>query len=144
MRTGPRHALGTSRKQENESFVEGGYYLTCLEMQVHPLLCRTTKSNASRFNQLKVGQRVIGTFLERIGAVDSAKCWWCGDPEQFSHVYAQYTVGFPGKIQGGVYKQKGHTHRRKNMRGTYTWRNINIEMIKLRMGPTYGDVMCRI
>ena len=54
----------------------------CLKTQIHPLLDKAKKLYASRFYQLKAGHGAIGTFLERIGAVESAECWWCGDGEQ--------------------------------------------------------------
>lgn len=47
-----------------------------------PVLGKAKKLYASRFYQLKTGHGAIGTFLERIGVVESAECWWCGDKEQ--------------------------------------------------------------
>lgn len=59
-----------------------GFYIPCLKTQIHSLLGKTKKLYASRFYQLKTGHGVIGTFLERIGKVESAECWWCGKAEQ--------------------------------------------------------------
>ncbi len=67
-----------------------GLYIPCLKTQIHPLLGKTKKLYASRFYQLKTGHGAIGTFLERIGAVGSAECWWCGDGEQsVIHLYTK-------------------------------------------------------
>ena len=66
-----------------------GFYIPCLKPQIHPLLGKTRKSYASRFYQLKTGHGAIGTFLERIGVVESAECWWCGNGEQsVLHLYS--------------------------------------------------------
>ena len=66
-----------------------GFYIPCINPQIHPLLGKAKKSCASRFYQLKTGHgAIIGTFLERIGAAESAECWWCGDREQsVLHLY---------------------------------------------------------
>ena len=67
-----------------------GLYIPCLKTQIHPLLGKTKKLYASRFYQLKTGHGAMGTFLERIGAVGSAECWWCGDGEQsVIHLYTK-------------------------------------------------------
>ena len=77
------------KKKERESS-RRGYYVPSLQAKIHPLLGRTRKFYASRFYQLKVGHGAIGTFLERIGATESAKCWWCGDAEQsVIHLYTK-------------------------------------------------------
>lgn len=53
-------------------------------------LGKTKKFYASRFYQLKIGHGVIGSFLYRIGATETAKCWWCGNAEQsVIHLYTK-------------------------------------------------------
>lgn len=47
-----------------------------------PLLGNIKKFYALRFYQLKTGHGAISTFLSRIGAIETAKCWWCGAAEQ--------------------------------------------------------------
>ena len=65
-----------------------GHYIPCLKTQIHPLLGWTRNFYASRFYQLKVGHGAIG--VERIGAAESATCWWCGDTEQsVMHLYTK-------------------------------------------------------
>ena len=55
-----------------------------------PLLGKAKKVYASRFYQLKVGHGAIGTFLKRIGAAETAECWWCGAAEQsVVHLYTK-------------------------------------------------------
>ena len=46
------------------------------------MLGQSPKKYASQFFELKVGHGVVGVFLERIGAVETAECWWCGQAEQ--------------------------------------------------------------
>ena len=54
------------------------------------LLGNTKKFYASRFYQLKTGHGAIGTFLSRIGATETAKCWWCRAAEQsVIHLYTK-------------------------------------------------------
>lgn len=43
-----------------------------------------------RYYQLKVGHGAIGTFLTRIGVIESPECWWCGVTEQsVEHLYTK-------------------------------------------------------
>ena len=65
-----------------------GFYIPSVKPQIHPLLGQTKKVYTSRFYQLKIRHGAIGTFLKQIGAVESAKCWWCGNSEQSTlHLY---------------------------------------------------------
>ena len=76
-----------TREQESS---KRGFYIPCLKTQIHPLLGKAKKLYASRFYQLKAGHGAIGTFLERIGKVESAECWWCGEAEQsVIHLYTK-------------------------------------------------------
>ncbi len=48
------------------------------------------KKYASRYYQLKVGHGAVGTFLVRIGVIETPECWWCGATEQIvEHLYAR-------------------------------------------------------
>ena len=63
------------------------------------VLGEATKKYASRFFQLKVGQEVVEVFLERIGAVETAECWWCGQAEQsVIHLYAKCRKWRKGRV----------------------------------------------
>ncbi len=54
------------------------------------LLGSTSKKYASRYFQLKTGHGAIGTFLARIGVIESPECWWCGEAEQsVEHLYTK-------------------------------------------------------
>ena len=72
------HRQKTLERESNRR----GFYIPFVKSQIHPLLGQTRKFYASRFYQLKTGHGAIGTFLKRIGAVESAKCWWCRNSEQ--------------------------------------------------------------
>ncbi len=78
------------QKKKKRERSRRGYYIPSLQAKIHLLFGRTRKFYASRFYQLKVGHGAIGTFLERIGATESAKCRWCGDAEQsVIHLYTK-------------------------------------------------------
>ncbi len=77
------------KTKERESR-KGGFYVLSLKAEMDPLLGQTKKVYASRFYQLKTGHGAIGTFLSRIGATETAECWWCGVAEQsVIHLYAK-------------------------------------------------------
>ena len=78
------HGQKTLERERNRR----GFYIPSVKSQIHPLLGQARKCYASRFYQLKTGHGAIGTFLKRIGAVESAECWWCGNREQSDlHLY---------------------------------------------------------
>ena len=75
------------KTMERERYLRG-FYIPSIKPQIHPLLGKAKKFHASRFYQLKTGHGAIRTFLKRIGAVESAECWWCGNREQSAlHLY---------------------------------------------------------
>jgi len=83
------NAWHKQKPQEREAG-RRGFYISSLGTKMHPLLGNAKKLYASRFYQLKTGHGAIGTFLKRIGAVESAECWWCGDREQsVMHLYTK-------------------------------------------------------
>lgn len=48
------------------------------------------KKYASRYYQLKVGHGAVGTFLARIGVIETPQCWWCKEPAQsVEHIYTK-------------------------------------------------------
>ena len=54
------------------------------------MLRSAPKKYASRYYQLKVGHGALGTFLARIGVIETPECWWCGVPEQtVEHLYTR-------------------------------------------------------
>ena len=73
------------RERQNRS-----YYTPRLKSGIDPVLGKAPKKYASRFFQLKVGHGAVGVFLKRIGVVETAECWWCGQAEQsVIHLYAK-------------------------------------------------------
>ena len=43
---------------------------------------------ASRYLQLKARHGGVGTYLAKIGVIETPKCWWCGQAKQFvEHLY---------------------------------------------------------
>ena len=80
------HDQKTKERESRKS----GFYVPSSKAQIDPLLGKTKKFYASRFYQLKIGHGAIGTFLNRIGAAETAECWWCGDAEQsVIHLYTK-------------------------------------------------------
>ncbi len=54
------------------------------------MLGNASKKYASRYYQLKVEHGAVGTFLTRIGVIETPECWWCGAEEQtVEHLYAR-------------------------------------------------------
>ena len=77
-------------KNEEREARNRNYYIPRLKPGIQPVLGQASKKYASRFFQLKVGHGAVGVFLERIGAVETAECWWCGQAEQsVVHLYAK-------------------------------------------------------
>lgn len=69
---------------------KSGFYIPSLKAEMDPLLAKTRKLYAARFYQLKIGHGAIGTFLSKIGAAETAECWWCGNAEQsVMHLYTK-------------------------------------------------------
>ena len=54
------------------------------------VLGSTAKKYASRYLQLKVGHGAIGTYLAKIGVIETPQCWWCGQAEKsVEHLYTK-------------------------------------------------------
>ena len=67
-----------------------GYYVLRTKGGISLALGSAPKKYASRYYQLKVGHGAGGTFLVRIGVIQTPRCWWCGTPEQtVEHFYAR-------------------------------------------------------
>ncbi len=80
------HEQKTKERESRKS----GFYVFSSKAEMDPLLGKAKKVYASRFYQLKVGHGAIGTFFKRIGATETAECWWCGAAEQsVIHLYTK-------------------------------------------------------
>ena len=67
-----------------------GFYVPSTDTKINPTLGNAPKKYAARYYQLKVGHGAVGTFLARIGATETPKCWWCGAREQtVVHLYTE-------------------------------------------------------
>ena len=76
-------------RQERENS-RRSYYIPWKKEGINSTLANAPKKYASRYYQLKVGHGAIGTFLTRIGVIESPECWWCGETEQsVEHLYAR-------------------------------------------------------
>lgn len=77
-------------KTQERDVSRRGYYVPWIKRGINPTLANAPKKYASRYYQLKVGHGAIGTFLARIGVIETPECWWCGETEQsVEHLYAK-------------------------------------------------------
>ena len=75
--------------QEREASRCGLYIPRTIE-GISSALGNGPKKYASRYYQLKVGHGAVGTFLVRIGVIETPECWWRGAAEQtVQHLYAR-------------------------------------------------------
>lgn len=77
-----RFILGMKKKNRERESSKQGFYISCLKIQIYPLLGKAKELYASRFYQLKIVHGVIETFLEQIERVESAGYWCCGETER--------------------------------------------------------------
>lgn len=78
-----------TKTQERETS-RRGYYVPRTKEGISLILGNSSKKYASRYYQLKVGHGAIGTFLARIGRIETPECWWCKVEEQtVEHLYAR-------------------------------------------------------
>lgn len=76
-----------SKSQERETTVQG-FNIQSAKGGINPTLGLALKRYAMRFYQPKIGYGVVGTFLARIGVIDTPECWWCDAHEQtVIHLY---------------------------------------------------------
>ena len=67
-----------------------GYHIPRTKEGISLILGSAPKKYTSRYYQLKKGQGAVGTFLARIGVIETHGCWWCGAAEQTAeHLYAR-------------------------------------------------------
>lgn len=64
-----------------------GYYIPWTRGGINPILGNAPKKYASRYSQLKVGNRAVRTFLARTGVVESPECWRCKETIQSVGIY---------------------------------------------------------
>jgi len=67
-----------------------GYYVPQTKEGISLALGSASKKYASRYYQLQVAHGAVGTFLVRIGVIDTPEGWWCGATDQtVEHLYAR-------------------------------------------------------
>ena len=77
------------KSQEREATLQGSY-VPIVKGGINAILGKPLKKFAMRFYQLKIGQGAVGTFLARIGRIETPECWWCGAQEQtVFHLYTE-------------------------------------------------------
>ena len=67
-----------------------GYYIPRTKKGISLVLGKAPKKYAARFYQLKVGHGAVGTYLSKIGVIESPDCWWCKETVQsVEHLYTK-------------------------------------------------------
>ena len=78
------------KKIQEREVSRRGFYVPWTKAEIHPVLGNVAKKYAARFYQLKVGHGTVGTYLARIGKIESPQCWWCKEPVQtVEHLYTK-------------------------------------------------------
>ena len=78
------------RKTQERESSRHGFYMPWTKAELNPVLGKTPKKYAARYYQLKVGHGAVGTYLARIGKIETPQCWWCKEPVQsVEHLYAR-------------------------------------------------------
>ena len=78
------------RKTQEREASRCGQYIPWTKNNINPMLGNAPKKYASRYYQLKVGHGAVGTFLAKIGKIETPQCWWCKEPLQsVEHLYAR-------------------------------------------------------
>lgn len=63
-----------TKSHEREATRQGSYVLV-VKGGINETLGKTLKKFAMRFYQLKIGHEAVGTFLARIGIIETSECW---------------------------------------------------------------------
>ena len=77
-------------KTQEREVSRRGFYIPWTETKINPILGNAPKKYASRYYQLKVGHGAVGTYLAKIGVIETPECWWCKETVQsVEHVYTK-------------------------------------------------------
>ena len=75
------------KSQEREATRQRSY-VPIVKWGINKILGKTLKKFAMRFYQHKIGHGAVGTFLARIGMIETPECSWCGAQQQMViHLY---------------------------------------------------------
>ncbi len=77
-------------KTQEREVSRRGFYIPWTEAKINPILGNAPRKYASRYYQLKVGYGAVGTYLARIGIIETPECWWSKETVQsVEHVYTR-------------------------------------------------------
>ncbi len=80
------HKMATQDRETNRR----SYSIPRTKRGISLILSSASPKYASRYYQLKVEHGAVGTYLARIGVIETPKCWWCRVAEQtVEHLYAR-------------------------------------------------------
>jgi len=78
------------RKTQEREASRSGQYIPWTKNNINATLGNVPKKYASRYYQLKVDHGAVGTYLARIGKIETPQCWWCKEQVQsVEHLYTR-------------------------------------------------------
>ena len=81
-------------KMQESEVSRRGFYIPWIKAEINPVLGNAPKNYAARYYQLKVGHGAVGTYLARIGVIETPECWWCKEVVQsVEHLYKKCRRG---------------------------------------------------
>lgn len=63
-------------KMQEREVSRRGFYVPWTKAEINPILGNAPKKYTSRYSQIKVGHGAVGTYLARIGVIETPECWW--------------------------------------------------------------------
>ena len=77
-------------KMQEREVSRRGFYIPWTKAEINPVLGNAPKKYAARYYKLEVGHGAVGTYLARIGVIETPKCWWCKEVVQsVEHLYTK-------------------------------------------------------
>ena len=77
------------KSQEREATIQG-FYVPSAKSSMSLTLGEALKKYAMRYYQLKIRHGAVGTYLVRIGVMETPECWWCRAQQQtVVHLYTE-------------------------------------------------------
>ncbi len=64
-------------KIEEREVSRRSFYIPWTKAEINSVLENAPKKYAARYYQLKVGHGAVGTYLAKIGKIETPQCWWC-------------------------------------------------------------------
>lgn len=63
-------------KTQDKKAIVQGFYVLSAKSSINPTLSEALKRYAIQYYQLKIGHGVVGTYLIRIGVMETPESWW--------------------------------------------------------------------